>query len=80
MNTTQDHSFIQQWVERRSGHAVQLLDKSQVAISFPGYVTDEGAQPIQWETFFEIFDANGYTFAYEETRADGSMSHVYAIN
>ena len=73
--TTVDHATIRQWAERRNGHP------ARVGTDGPGGILridfgepEERLEPISWDKFFEIFDANQLAFLYQEKTSDGQVS------
>ena len=48
-----------------------------IRLEFPGYSRsrDESLQEIDWDEFFEKFDANGLALVYQEKTAGGQKSN-----
>jgi hypothetical protein len=76
---TTDHEEIRRWVEARGGRPAQLKglgtadDPGVLRIGFPG-PSGENLETVDWEVWFEAFDANAVAFLYEEETADGQPS------
>lgn len=91
MHTTQDRETIIAWAERRNAHAARVVGvhadapdhaEAQVGalrLGFPGYASTEKLEPMSWDDWFAAFDAQGLTFGYRETTADGTPSNEYAL-
>lgn len=82
MGTTQSqkrtikHEVIRQWAERR--HGVPALVRTTTDALRIKLGNDEPQyEPISWEKWFEVFDANNLAFVYEEP---GYSSKVVARN
>ena len=76
--STTDHRTIRSWAEQRGGKPVRkkLAGPAELPIEFafnPNGTPD--IEDISWEEFFREFDANSLCFRYQETNADGALSH-----
>jgi hypothetical protein len=91
---TQDHETIQEWAERREAFAAKVIGRhpdtpddddfapevGALRLGFLGYASREQLEPLTWEQFFSVFDAQGLTFAYNEANPDGNPSNDYHIS
>lgn len=72
--TTINHEIIQQWVEERGGTPAQVKgtgsqdEPGLLRIDYPGFSGEESLEPIEWQTFFEAFEANELAFLYQDKR------------
>lgn len=80
-NRTTDHQTIQDWVEARGGcpaHVKRTEGKSEdpgiLRIDFPGYSGQTSLEALDWDTWFDAFEANQLAFLYQEKTADGQQS------
>jgi hypothetical protein len=70
--TTIDHQTIQQWVEERGGTPAQVKDTGTeeepgvLRIDYPGFSGEGRLEPLEWDVFFEAFEANELAFLYTE--------------
>lgn len=91
--TTQDREEIIEWAENREAHAARVTgahpgatpddDAPEVGalrLGFVGYASPEATEPMTWDAWFEQFEADDLTFAYQRTQADGSPSNYYEIH
>ncbi|MFC9897937.1 hypothetical protein ACFVMC_29960 [Nocardia sp. NPDC127579] len=77
---TRDHEVIRRWAEQRGARpATTPFSETNgrlgnLRFDFPGY---GGAilQPVEWERWFDTFDARHFRFLYQERRPDGSRSN-----
>lgn len=71
---TIDHDTIRQWVEERGGTPAAVKgtgdgdDPGILRVDFPGYSGAKTLEPIDWDTFFEAFEANDLAFLYQSDR------------
>ena len=72
---TTDHDTIRRWAEERGGSPAVVADTADnerpgaiLRIDFddPGGDDDEGLERIEWDRFFEIFDASDLAFLRSE--------------
>lgn len=77
---TTDHRLIRQWVEARGGHPATVKrtkrgdDPGILRIDYPGYSGEQELEPIDWDEFFDKFEASGLAFVYQDKTADGKLS------
>jgi hypothetical protein len=78
---TTDHEQIRRWVEARGGRPARVRgtgggrDPGLLRIDMPGYSGSESLEPIDWDEFFDKFDASNLAFVYQETTAAGQRSN-----
>ena len=81
--TTTDHETIKAWAEARGGRPASVEgtergdeDVGLIRLEFPKSVEadDDKLEEVDWEPFFEKFDASGLAMVYQENTADGQMS------
>jgi ferritin-like metal-binding protein YciE len=74
-HTTTDHDFIRQWVEERGGWPARVKgtggkgDPGLIRVDFPGWSGEGSLERIEWEEWFQGFDANNLAFLHRD------MSH-----
>ena len=79
--TTIDHDVIRHWVEERGGSpdAVEATgsgnDIGIIRIDFPGYSGEGSLIGIEWDEFFDKFEASNLAFLYQERTKDGALSN-----
>ena len=77
---TTDHDLIRRWAESRGGHPARAQDASGVdapgrlRIDFPGFSGQGALEDIDWDTWFETFEANHLAFLFQEETSDGALS------
>lgn len=77
---TTSHEEIRRWVEARGGQPACVKgtggkgDVGMLRIDFPGFSGEQSLQHIDWDAWFEAFDANELAFLYQEKTADGKES------
>jgi len=77
---TTDHQTIIDWVEDRGGTPAHVKrtgakqDPGILRIDFPGYSGHESLEPLDWDTWFDAFEANRLAFIYQEETATGEQS------
>jgi hypothetical protein len=70
--TTIDHETIQQWVEERGGTPAYVKNTGTqeepgiLRIDYPGFKGEDSLESLEWETFFEAFEAKELAFLYQE--------------
>ncbi|GAB2661144.1 hypothetical protein ACWDYH_07515 [Nocardia goodfellowii] len=77
---TRNHEVIRRWAEQRGARPATTPFSeyngrlNNLRFDFPGY---GGAilQPVEWEKWFDTFDARHFRFLYQEKRPDGSPSN-----
>lgn len=79
--TTRDHKTIRNWAEQRGGHPATVKGTSRkgeeaglLRIDFDDPEPDENLERIDWDSFFEKFDAANIEFLYQDETKDGSTS------
>ena len=80
--TTQDHEEIRQWAEARGGKPAEVASTSETGtgilrIEFPGATNanDSNLKQIEWDEFFQKFDATGLSLVYQDVTAEGAQSN-----
>jgi hypothetical protein len=69
---TIDHETIRKWVEDRGGCPAHVKDTGSaddpgvLRIDFPGFSGQQSLEPLDWDSFFEAFEANELAFLYQE--------------
>lgn len=78
---TQNHDEIRQWVEQRGGHPATVKETARsgeeagvLRIDFDDGEADDSLERLDWESFFNKFDAENLTFLYQEETSDGGTS------
>lgn len=77
---TIDHRTIQDWVEARGGRPAHVKrtakgdDPGVLRIDFPGYSGEDTLEAMDWDDWFDAFEANGLAFLHQDTTADGGQS------
>ncbi len=77
---TTDHEEIRRWVEERGGSPACVkgtggkADVGMLRFDFPGYSGAESLHHIDWDTWFEAFEANGLAFLHQDQTAGGQES------
>jgi competence ComEA-like helix-hairpin-helix protein len=71
---TTDHQAIMDWVDSRGGrpaHVKRTGDKSDpgmLRIDYPGFSGESSLEPLDWDTWFEAFEANQLAFLYQDEK------------
>jgi hypothetical protein len=77
---TIDHEEIQSWVEERGGHPAHVKrgsakdDLGILRIDFPGYSGGDSLERVEWDSWFEAFDANELAFLHQDQTEDHKVS------
>lgn len=77
---TTDHEQIRRWGTERGGHPAHVKgtghgrDLGVLRIDFPGFSGDDTLEQVEWNEWFEAFDAKRLAFLYQERTADGEIS------
>lgn len=78
---TTDHRTIMDWVESRGGHPAHVQrtggrdgDPGILRIDFPGYSGEGSLEAMDWDDWFDAFEANGLAFLYQDKAASGEPS------
>ena len=75
-HTTTDHDFIRRWVEKRGGWPSCVKgtgdtgDVGMLRIDFPGYSGGDTLERIEWEPWFEKFEAEKLAFLHRDLEHD----------
>lgn len=77
--TTTDHHTIRRWTEARGGVPARVKGTQQdmaglLRIAFPNHSATSALTSIEWDDFFEKFDAESLAFVYQETTRTGEVS------
>lgn len=81
---TRDHDVIRQWAEARKATPATVPGTEHegragvLRFDFPGYGGDN-LEHIEWQAWFETFDARKLNFIYQEHRSDGRMSNFFRL-
>ena len=81
---TTNHDEIRQWADDRNGHPACVKGTKGkgpgclLRIDFPGYSGAESLERMEWDDFFDIFDANKLAFLHQDT-IDGETSRFNKI-
>lgn len=81
--TTRDHDEIRKWAEERGAIPAEVKGTERggeagiLRFEFPKARNhnDDKLEEIEWEDFFEKFDANNLELLYQEVTADGEQSN-----
>lgn len=69
---TTDHQTIMDWVQQRGGHPAHVArsgkgnDPGILRIDYPGYSGGNSLEPLDWDTWFDAFEANQLAFLYQD--------------
>jgi hypothetical protein len=80
--TTRDHAAIRKWAQKRGGHPTSVTGTEQGKeaagiLRFDFGVKDEKLHPIDWDAFFDKFEARKLSFLYQDKTAGGKMSRFH---
>lgn len=80
--TTRDHSAIRKWAQKRGGHPTSVTGtergrESAGVLRFDFGVKDEKLDSIDWDAFFDKFEARKLAFLYQDKTASGKMSRFH---
>ena len=84
-HTTTDHDEIRNWVEQHDGKPATVRGTERgdepgvLRIDFPGGAGDDRLEPIDWDSWFEKFDAEDLAFLYQERKASGEDSTFFKL-
>ncbi|WP_053238651.1 hypothetical protein [Sandaracinus amylolyticus] len=76
-----DHDEIRAWAEARDATPSTVTstasddDVGIIRLDFPGYSGEGKLSPIEWDEWFEKFDASGLALLVQEKTADGQISN-----
>jgi ferritin-like metal-binding protein YciE len=71
-HTTTSHDFIRQWVEERGGWPARVVgtggenDAGLIRIDFPGFSGEGSLEQIEWDEWFQGFEANQLAFLHRD--------------
>ena len=71
---TTDHQTIMDWVESRGGKPAHVKrtgdqgDPGMLRIDYPGFSGENSLEPLDWDTWFEAFEANRLAFLYQDEK------------
>lgn len=81
-HTTTDHDTIRSWTEARDGQPARVRGTGRgedhtgvLRIAFDS--GQEALEPIDWDEFFDKFEAEDLAFLYQEKTSDGSVSRFF---
>jgi hypothetical protein len=78
--TTTNHAEIKRWVEERGGRPATVKSTEEAGtpgilrIDFPGYSGEDTLETVDWDAWFDVFDANELAFLHQDKTADGKQS------
>jgi hypothetical protein len=84
-HTTTDHDEIRRWVEEHGGRPATVRgtedgdDAGVLRIDFPGGAGGDRLETIEWDTWFDKFDAEDLAFLYQEHKASGEDSTFFKL-
>ena len=71
---TTDHQTIMDWVGARGGHPAHVArtsdkgDPGVLRIDYPGFSGEQSLEPLDWDSWFDAFEANGLAFLYQDEK------------
>jgi hypothetical protein len=77
---TIDHDEIKEWVEERGGFPAHVKRGSKkddlgiLRIDFPGYSGEDTLEHVEWDAWFEAFEADGLAFLHQDEVQGGKTS------
>ncbi|SDH16090.1 hypothetical protein [Pelagibacterium luteolum] len=72
---TTNHDTIKHWVRERHGHPAVVRTEGEGGILRIDFgEAEEKLEQIEWQEFFDIFEANALSFLYQDKTADGGTS------
>lgn len=80
--TTTDHEAIRRWAERRGGHPTSVMGtehgrEAAGVLRLDFGVKDEKLHPVDWEAFFDKFEASNLAFLYQDKTSNGKISRFH---
>ncbi len=73
--TTTNHDQIRKWAESRDGHPAMVETGGKGGILRIDFgEPEENLEPIDWDTFFRIFEDNKLAFLYQDEVKGGGTS------
>jgi hypothetical protein len=79
-HVTTDHKQIKRWVDERGGFPAAVKrtesknDLGILRIDFPGYSGEDSLERVEWDDWFEKFEANKLAFLHQDKTSDGKPS------
>jgi hypothetical protein len=75
-STTTNHDEIRKWAEARDGHPaiVRTRGKKGGVLRIDFGEPEDNLEPIEWDEFFEVFDANDLALLYQDKTSSGGKS------
>jgi hypothetical protein len=81
---TRNHEVIQHWAQERKAQPATIAGTEHkgrpgvLRFDFPGYETAGGElQVIDWDRWFETFDARDLVMLFQEKKSDGNQSNFF---
>jgi hypothetical protein len=78
---TTDHGAIRRWAEARQGRPATVRETEDpdggAGILRIAFSDDPALEVIDWEEFFDKFDAEELAFLYQEQTKDGNQSRFF---
>jgi hypothetical protein len=80
---TTDHNVIRHWIEARKGHPSVVRATHSDEQGSAGLLRvdfqepEESLEEIDWDEFFDTFDAQGLAFLYQDKTASGDTSRFH---
>ena len=82
---TTSHDRIRHWVEYRYGKPARIvgsddgLERGGLYITLEDTEPDIEVEPIDWPTFFDLFEQHNLAFVYRTRTRDGAQSNFYSF-
>jgi len=79
---TRNHDVIRRWADERGAVPASIEGSEHdghlgvLRLDFPG---GADLMEVDWERWFEAFDARGLNFIYQETTSDGNQSNFFRL-
>lgn len=84
--TTSDHDTIERWVEERGGWPARVRipelanqKGSILRIDFPAASGPDDLEPIEWDDFFQQFEAEKLALNYQEDTEEGDLNRNHKL-
>lgn len=84
--TTTDHGEIREWAEAHGGRPARVRGTGDggdgagvLRIDFPGGAGEERLEHVDWDTWFDTFEASNLAALYQREKADGSDSTFFKL-
>jgi hypothetical protein len=80
--TTSDHAAIRKWAQKRGGHPTSVTGtehgkEAAGVLRFDFGVKDDKLHAVDWDAFFDKFEACNLAFLYQDKTAGGKMSRFH---